>query len=148
MKAEEYKQQLETVRVDIKKEIFRILNEKNIIEINFQGIIHNYMDDQMNEVINGLNIEQDVVFTDTGCDNDTISFEDCSTDELLGILEIVETEDYDVIEEKAKWYCKNCTWEGSNPKVAMVGNKVNSQDKSLYEENNCPDCGSEDVEEI
>lgn len=42
-----------------------------------------------------------------------------------------------------KYQCTKCEWEGTEDelKVQMNPNPVNPQDKTLYEEDGCPECG-------
>jgi hypothetical protein len=84
---------------DIKTEMIR----NNAQEINLHnGIIFNYIDDQMNEVIGGVTLDERV-FIDSGVDMDTISLQDLSTDQLICVLQMIEEKDFEVeemIEEK------------------------------------------------
>lgn len=84
---------------DIKYEMIR----KNAQEINLHnGIIFNYIDDQMNEVIAGVTLDERV-FIDSGVDMDTISLQDLSTDQLICVLQMIEEDSFEVeelIEEK------------------------------------------------
>ena len=84
---------------DIKTEM--IIN--NAQEINLHnGIIFNYIDDQMNEVIGGVTLDERV-FIDSGVDMDTISLQDLSTDQLICLLQMIEEKEFEVeemIEEK------------------------------------------------
>lgn len=84
---------------DIKTEM--IIN--NAQEINLHnGIIFNYIDDQMNEVIAGVTLDERV-FIDSGVDMDTISLQDLSTDQLICVLQMIEEKEFEVeemIEEK------------------------------------------------
>jgi len=84
---------------DIKTEM--IIN--NAQEINLHnGIIFNYIDDQMNEVIGGVTLDERV-FIDSGVDMDTISLQDLSTDQLICVLQMIEEKEFEVeemIEEK------------------------------------------------
>jgi hypothetical protein len=84
---------------DIKNEMIR----NNAQEINLHnGIIFNYIDDQMNEVIGGVTLDERV-FIDSGVDMDTISLQDLSTDQLICVLQMIEEKDFEVeemIEEK------------------------------------------------
>jgi hypothetical protein len=78
-----------------------ILN--NAQEINLHnGIIFNYIDDQMNEVIGGVTLDERV-FIDSGIDMDTVSLQDLSTDQLICLLQMIEEKEFEVeemIEEK------------------------------------------------
>ena len=84
---------------DIKTEMIR----NNAQEINLHnGIIFNYIDDQMNEVIAGVTLDERV-FIDSGVDMDTISLQDLSTDQLICVLQMIEEKEFEVeemIEEK------------------------------------------------
>lgn len=84
---------------DIKTEMIR----NNAQEINLHnGIIFNYIDDQMNEVIGGVTLDERV-FIDSGVDMDTISLQDLSTDQLICLLQMIEEKEFEVeemIEEK------------------------------------------------
>lgn len=42
-----------------------------------------------------------------------------------------------------KYRCTKCEWEGKEDelKAQMNPNPLNPQDKHLYEENGCPECG-------
>ena len=84
---------------DIKTEM--IVNNAQQINLH-NGIIFNYIDDQMNEVIGGATLDEKV-FIDSGHDMDTVSMQDLSTDQLICLLEMVENKEFEVdelIEEK------------------------------------------------
>ena len=84
---------------DIKTEMI----SNNAQELNLHsGIIFNYIDDQMNEVIGGVTLDERV-FIDSGHDMDTVSLQDLSTDQLICLLEMIENKEFEVeelIEEK------------------------------------------------
>jgi len=68
----------------------------NAQEINLnRGVIFNYIDDQMNEVIGGVTLDERV-FINSEHDTDTVSLQDLSTDQLICLLELIENKDFEV----------------------------------------------------
>lgn len=54
------------------------------------GYIHQYIDDQTNEVINGIDTERDCFVLDSGYNVSEIDIEDVSTPTLIRIIEDLE----------------------------------------------------------
>ena len=99
MKYEVYKQQLNSLNLDIVKDITATLRNEKAVEIEFHTpMIHAYIDDQTNEVIARLNIEDGVVVIDSGMYIYRLGFDKLTLDELLGILGEVESGNYEVWE--------------------------------------------------
>lgn len=99
MTYEFYKQQLNSLNLDIIKDITATLKKENAVEIAFnRQILHAYIDDQTNEVIGRLNIEDRVVLIDSGMYIYRLAFERLTLDELLSILGEVESGNYEIWE--------------------------------------------------
>ena len=102
-KHEFHNQRIVNHRQEIIEDIKTEMISKNAQEINLHsGIIFNYIDDQMNEVIAGATLDERV-FIDSGSDMDTVSMQDLSTDQLICLLKMIEEDEFeveDVIEEK------------------------------------------------
>jgi hypothetical protein len=102
-KHEYHNQRIVNHRQEIIEDIKTQMILNNAQEINLHnGIIFNYIDDQMNEVIGGVTLDERV-FIDSGVDMDTISLQDLSTDQLICVLQMIEEKEFEVeemIEEK------------------------------------------------
>lgn len=102
-KHEYHNQRIVNHRQEIIEDIKTQMILNNAQEINLHnGIIFNYIDDQMNEVIAGVTLDERV-FIDSGVDMDTISLQDLSTDQLICVLQMIEEKEFEVeemIEEK------------------------------------------------
>jgi|LakMenEpi03Aug12_release.lakeMendotaPanAssembly.Ray.scaffolds.fasta_scaffold03157_28 hypothetical protein len=89
---------IELQRKEIIEDIKTEMICNNAQEINLHGgIIFNYIDDQMNEVIGGVTLDERV-FIDSGHDMDTISLQDLSTDQLICLLKMIEEKEFEVTE--------------------------------------------------
>ena len=102
-KHEYHNQRIVNHRQEIIEDIKTEMISNNAQEINLHnGIIFNYIDDQMNEVIGGVTLDERV-FIDSGIDMDTVSLQDLSTDQLICLLQMIEEKEFEVeemIEEK------------------------------------------------
>jgi hypothetical protein len=103
MKYEQYKNEF----IDLKYKVISAINHKlindNAAEIEFHnGIIHNWIDDQQNEVIKRFNVETANVLVDTGYDSYFVELSKLDLDKLLAILEMIEAGSYEVWEELEK----------------------------------------------
>lgn len=102
-KSEQHNLRIKSHRGEIIEDIKTEMISNNAQEINLHsGIIFNYIDDQMNEVIAGVTLDERV-FIDSGHDMDTVSLQDLSTDQLITLLDMIEGKDFEVeelIEEK------------------------------------------------
>lgn len=100
MKHQEYKQAFLDLKQDVIEDIKRKLISDNAVEVQLHNpIIHNWIDDQMNEVVSRVNVETASVQVDTGHDDYNTELTELSLDMLLAILEAVETGSYEVWEE-------------------------------------------------
>jgi len=103
MKYQEYKKAFLDLRQDVISEITNKLIKENAAEIQLHTpFIHNWIDDQQNEVISRVNVETASVQVDTGHNDYNTELSELSLDELLVILEAVETGSYEVWEEFEK----------------------------------------------
>lgn len=97
MKHEQYKKAFNDLGSDIKHEIVTQLVKENAGDIQLHtGIIFNFIDDQMNEVIKRVDVVSGKVQIDSGGDDYWLPFDSLTVDQLLGILEAVEFGSYDV----------------------------------------------------
>ena len=100
MTYEFYKQQLNSLNLDIVIDITATLRKENAVEIEFHTpMLHAYINDQANEVIARLNIQDKVVLIDSGTYIYRLALDRLTLDELLGILGEVESGNYEVWEE-------------------------------------------------
>ena len=100
MTYEFYKQQLNSLNLDIVKDITATLRKENAVEIEFHHpMIHAYINDQTNEVIGRLNIKDRVVLIDSGTYIYRLALERLTLDELLAMLGEVESGNYEIWEE-------------------------------------------------
>ena len=100
MTYEFYKQQLNSLNLDIVKDITATLRKENAVEIEFdRPMIHAYINDQTNEVIGRLNIENKVVLIDSGTYIYRLALERLTLDELLAMLGEVESGNYEIWEQ-------------------------------------------------
>jgi len=100
MKYLEYRQAFDDLKQDVITEVKHQLIKENAAEIELHsGIIHS-IDDHSSpsqyDVIKRVNVEISKVTLDTGDDYYSLDFNDLSLDELLAILQLVETGSYDV----------------------------------------------------
>ena len=97
-----FKKQLEDLKESLITEIVKhCLNEK-ALEIEFNnGIVHAYIDDQVNQVICRVNVEQRVAVVDDTYTTNNIKLDDLTLDELLGIYSQIEEGNYEIWEEIA-----------------------------------------------
>lgn len=99
MKYQEFKQSYIDLKQGIISDITHSLIKENAAEIELHnGIIHNFIDDQLNEVIKRVNVETASVTVDTGVDSYNTELSELSIDELLAILQLVEKGEYEVWE--------------------------------------------------
>lgn len=100
MTHKQYRQAYLDLRLDVITEINHKLIKENASEIELHNaILHNYVDEQMNEVIRRVNVDTGTVYIDTGYDSHTLKFDEISLHELLSILELIESGSYEVWEE-------------------------------------------------
>lgn len=100
MKYQEYKQSFLDLKQDIMGEIKHLLIKENAAEIELHhGIIHNWIDDQQNEVIKRVNVETASVMIDTGHDSYSTELSELSIEEQLAILQLIGHGSYEVWEE-------------------------------------------------
>jgi hypothetical protein len=101
-KHEFYTDRIKLLREELIKDISTEMIRRGAEEINLHsGIIFNYIDDQMNEVISTIRLNGTVVI-DTGVSADDISFKELSTDQLITILEMIEKDEFEIVEELTK----------------------------------------------
>lgn len=99
MKYQDYKQAYIELRQGIIADMVHCLIKENALEIELHtGLIHNWIDDQQNEVIKRVNVETASVRIDNGLDGYSTELSELSVNELLAILEAVETGSYEVWE--------------------------------------------------
>lgn len=84
----------EEIIEDIKTEM--ILNNAKIIDLH-NGIMYNYINDQSSDIISGIALDERV-FIDNDYDTDVVSLQDLSTDQLIGVLEMIEEKLFDIDE--------------------------------------------------
>ena len=97
-KAQIHNKRIVDHRQEIIEDIKTEMISNNAQELNLHsGIIFNYIDDQMNEVIGGVTLDERV-FIDSGHDMDTISLQDLSTDQLICLLRMIEEKEFEVVE--------------------------------------------------
>lgn len=100
MKHEQYKTEFINLKENVITAIKHQLLNENATEIQLHNpIIHNFIDDQMNEVVSRVNVETASVQIDTGFDEYWNELTELSLDILLAILKAVETGSYEVWEE-------------------------------------------------
>lgn len=99
MKTKQHEERIQLHRKEIIEDIKTEMIKHNAQEVRLNTpIIHNYIDDQMNEVIGGVTLDERV-FIDSGHDTDTASLQDLSTDQLICLLDILENKQFDIEEE-------------------------------------------------
>jgi hypothetical protein len=97
-KHEYHNQRIVNHRQEIIEDIKIEMISNNAQEINLHnGIIFNYIDDQMHEVIGGVTLDERV-FIDSDNGMDTISLQDLSTDQLICVLQMIEEKRFGVEE--------------------------------------------------
>ena len=97
MKHEQYNKAFMDLRSDIKHEIVTQLIKEKASEIELHNsIVHLYYDDQINEVIKRVDIVAGTVILDDTYNSRSIPIDKLTLDELLAILQAVETGSYEV----------------------------------------------------
>lgn len=100
MKYKEYRQAFLDLKGDVIKEIKHQLIKENAAEIELHhGIIHNWIDDQQNEIIKRVNVETASVTIDTGHDSYNTELSELSIEEQLAILQEIGHGSYEIWEE-------------------------------------------------
>lgn len=96
---EKYRQAYLDLRLDVITEINHKLIKENATEIELHnGIVHVWVNDQHNEVIKRINVESGSVQIDTGHDSYWIEYSELLLDELLAMLQLIESGSYEVWE--------------------------------------------------
>jgi len=98
--SESLRNQHKTIHGEAIANILVMLKGKNcnIAELN-NPIMHQYIDDQINEVISKVQVDTESVSIDSGICEANMPLKDCTTEELLSILEAIENDDISIFEE-------------------------------------------------
>jgi len=100
MKADKYIQEYTILKDSIIKDIFSLLEKANAGNISLKtGIIYNFIDDQMNEIVKEIEYSTRSVVIDGNTYDYTIPIYEIPVDILCSILETIELEDYEIFEE-------------------------------------------------
>ena len=97
--SEQHRSKIQRQRRLIISDILMYIKGVGAISIALQrGIMWGYEDDPFSEVIRGINQETQQIITDENFEDTTHSITDCSTEQLLSILEELEENRFTVTE--------------------------------------------------
>jgi hypothetical protein len=93
---------LSEIRMNLVDTVCELIKEKGAIEVKFnEPLCYQFIDDQANQSIDRVNAEQRNVEIDCGGfgEDYSIKLSELDTDRLLGILEVIENDDFEIWEE-------------------------------------------------
>jgi hypothetical protein len=93
---------LSEIRMNLVETVCELIKEKGAIEVKFnEPLCYQFIDDQANQSIDRVNAEQRNVEIDCGGfgEDYSIKLSELDTDRLLGILEVIENDDFEIWEE-------------------------------------------------
>jgi len=93
---------LSEIRMNLVDTVCELIKQKGAIEVKLdEPLCYQFIDDQANQSIDRVNAEQKYVEIDCGGfgDDYSIKLSELDTDRLLGILEVIENDDFEIWEE-------------------------------------------------
>ena len=93
---------LSEIRMNLVDTVCELIKQKGAIEVKFdEPLCYQFIDDQANQSIDRVNAEQRNVEIDCGGfgEDYSIKLSELDTDRLLGILEVIENDDFEIWEE-------------------------------------------------
>jgi hypothetical protein len=93
---------LSEIRMNLVDTVCELIKEKGANEVKFnEPLCYQFIDDQANQSIDRVNAEQRNVEIDCGGfgEDYSIKLSELDTDRLLGILEVIENDDFEIWEE-------------------------------------------------
>jgi hypothetical protein len=96
---------LSEIRMNLVDTVCELIKQKGAIEVKFdEPLCYQFIDDQANQSIDRVNAEQRNVEIDCGGfgEDYSIKLSELDTDRLLGILEVIENDDFEIWEENSE----------------------------------------------
>jgi hypothetical protein len=93
---------LSEIRMNLVDTVCELIKQKGAIEVKFnEPLCYQFIDDQANQSIDRVNAEQRNVEIDCGGfgEDYSIKLSELDTDRLLGILEVIENDNFEIWEE-------------------------------------------------
>jgi hypothetical protein len=96
---------LSEIRMNLVDTVCELIKEKGAIEVKFnEPLCYQFIDDLANQSIDRVNAEQRNVEIDCGGfgEDYSIKLSELDTDRLLGILEVIENDNFEIWEENSE----------------------------------------------